>query len=90
MKDDVRIHYLHKEASDKSFSYVDIIIFTVEVCAPTGQVETIHNTYKLVPHAVSGLERTILHEVIVTPLRFFVIYTGNDNALYLYLPHIPN
>lgn len=47
----MRVH-LHEEARAESPTDVDVIISAGELCAPTRQVEAVHDPGQLLPHVV--------------------------------------
>lgn len=46
------IVHLHEEASAERPADVNVVISAGELCAPAGQVETVHDPGQLLPHVV--------------------------------------
>lgn len=67
------VQYLHKKSCHQCLPDVYIIITTVEVSATSSKIEPVHDPGKLLSHIISRFERTMLDEVIITPLSIFMI-----------------
>ena len=52
----VWLRYLHKKSSHQSLPDVKVVITTVEVCAATCEVESVHNSSELFSYIVGRLE----------------------------------
>lgn len=46
--------HLHEEAGAERLADVDVVVSAGEFCAPTGQVEAVHDPGQLLPHVVRG------------------------------------
>lgn len=68
------LRYLHKESSHKCLPDVHIIIATVEVCAASCKVESVHDSGQLLSYIVCRLEWSLLNEVVITPLDIFMVW----------------
>lgn len=68
-----QVVYLHKVATDERFANVDVVIFRREFGRRALQVETVHDARQLLAHIVARLERPVVDEVLVAPLRIFHI-----------------
>jgi len=69
----LEVSYLHKEPSNESLPYVDVVVSTREICTGTTQVKAIHDACQLLSYVVCALQRTEVDEVIITPLRIFMV-----------------
>ena len=65
--------HLHEEAHDERLPDVDVVVTTRELGAGPAQVEPVHDPRKLLSYIVSALHRPVVDEVVVAPLRVFLI-----------------
>lgn len=68
---------LHEESLHKCLANVDVVVFRGELGAGALQVEAVHDSGELLPNVVSRLQRSVVDEVFVAPLRVFVAW-GRD------------
>lgn len=70
----VIVVYLHEESRHQSLTNVDVVVSTGEVCAGPPEVEAVHDACKLLSNVVSTLQRSVVDEVVIAPLRIFMVW----------------
>lgn len=68
----LKMRDLHEESLHESLANVDVIVLRCELGARTFQVEAIHDASELLSNIVGRLQRAIVNEVLVAPLRVFI------------------
>ena len=61
--------YLHEKTGAERLPDVDVVVLRGELGRSSLQVESVHDPAKLLPDVVGRLQRSIVDEVVVTPLR---------------------
>lgn len=69
---------LHEESLNEGLANVDVVVLRGELGAGALQVEAIHDASELLSDVVRGLQRSVVDEVLVTPLRVFVAWKENS------------
>ena len=65
--------HLHEMAADERHANVDVEVLWRELSRRALQVEPVHDARKLLTYVVGRLERPVVDEVVVAPLRVFLV-----------------
>lgn len=64
---------MHEVSRHECLPNPDVVLPATEVGADTPQVESVHDPGQLCPHVVRILQRSVVDEVVVTPLHVLVV-----------------